>query len=160
MKKDINDSNWIRPMPNALVSCKSKDGKENALAIGFISNAGTDPLLIMVAVRPSRYSNKVIRETKNFVVNLPTKDYQEEFSYLGSASGFDEDKLENINTEKADIVDSPILSDCPINYECTLTDIYSPGSHDLFIGKVEKVHCDEEYLNDDGTVNWDKINLL
>lgn len=160
MKKDINDSNWIRPMPNALVSCKSKDGKENALAIGFISNAGTDPLLIMVAVRPSRYSNKVIRETKNFVVNLPTKDYQEEFNYLGSASGFDEDKLENINTEKADIVDSPILSDCPINYECTLTDIYSPGSHDLFIGKVEKVHCDEEYLNDDGTVNWDKINLL
>ena len=70
------------------------------------------------------------------------------------------DKLEKINTEKADIVDSPILSDCPINYECTLTDIYSPGSHDLFIGKVEKVHCDEEYLNDDGTVNWDKINLL
>lgn len=160
MKKDVDDSNWLRPMPNAIVSCRSKEGKDNALAIGFISNVGTDPLMIMVAIRPSRYSYEVIKETENFVVNLPTENFKEEFAYLGSTSGFDENKLKNINITDSDVINSPILTDCPINYECSLIDIYSPGSHDLFIGKVEKVHCDEEYLNEDGSINWDKIKLL
>lgn len=33
MKIDVDDSNWIRPMPNAIISCRSKDGHDNALAI-------------------------------------------------------------------------------------------------------------------------------
>ena len=160
MKKDVDDSNWIRPMPNAIVSCRSSEGRDNALAIGFISNVATDPLMIMVAIRPSRYSHEIINETKNFVVNLPTKEFKEEFSYLGSVSGHDEDKLAKLNTVDGDIVDSPILTDCPLNYECTVVDSIKPGSHDLFIGKVEKVHCDEKYLSDDNSVSWDELDLL
>ena len=160
MKIDVDDSNWIRPMPNAIISCISKDGHDNALAIGFISNIATDPLMIMVAIRPSRYSHEIIKETKNFVVNLPTKDFKREFDYLGSVSGYDEDKLTSINTTDADVINAPILTDCPINYECSLIDVYSPGSHDLFIGKVEKVHCDDKYLTKEKSVNWENIDLL
>ena len=160
MKIDVDDSNWIRPMPNAIISCRNKDGHDNALAIGFISNIATDPLMIMVAIRPSRYSHEIIKETKNFVVNLPTKDFKREFDYLGSVSGYDEDKLTSINTTDADVINAPILTDCPINYERSLIDVYSPGSHDLFIGKVEKVHCDDKYLTKEKSVNWEKIDLL
>ena len=79
---------------------------------------------------------------------------------MGSVSGYDEDKLTSINTTDADVINAPILTDCPINYECSLIDVYSPGSNDLFIGKVEKVHCDDKYLTKEKSVNWEKIDLL
>ena len=160
MKKEADKTKArIKPMPNTIVSCR-KDGHDNALAIGFISNIATDPLMIMVAIRPSRYSHEIIKETKNFVVNLPTKDFKREFDYLGSVSGYDEDKLTSINTTDADVINAPILTDCPVNIECSVVDSIQPGSHELFIGKVEKVHCDEEYLTEDNDVKWDEIDLI
>ena len=116
--------------------------------------------MIIVALRPSRYSHEIIKETKNFVVNLPTKDFKREFDYLGSVSGYDEDKLTSINTTDADVINAPILTDCPVNIECSVVDSIQPGSHELFIGKVEKVHCDEEYLTEDNDVKWDEIDLI
>ena len=35
-----------------------------------------------------------------------------------------------------------------------------PGSHELFIGKVEAVHVDEEYLDANGNILWDKMDLM
>lgn len=29
-----------------------------------------------------------------------------------------------------------------------------------FFGEVLKVHCDEKYLNNNKSINWDKINIL
>ena len=160
MKIDVDDSNWIRPMPNAIISCRSKDGHDNALAVGVASVASIDPVMVMIGIIPSRFSYDMVKDTGKFVVNIPTKEFSEKYMYLGTVSGRDEDKLASINTTDADIIDAPILTDCPINYECSLIDVYSPGSHDLFIGKVEKVHCDDKYLTKEKSVNWEKIDLL
>ena len=35
-----------------------------------------------------------------------------------------------------------------------------PGTHELFIGKVEKVHVDEEYVDEKGNIMWDKLDLM
>ena len=51
-------------------------------------------------------------------------------------------------------------SDLNPAFECTVVDSIKPGSHEMFFGKIEKVHCDEEYLDDDGNIMWDKIDLL
>lgn len=160
MKDIVKDSNWIHPMPNTIVSCRTEDGQDNALAIQFIANVATEPLKILVAVRPERFSNKAIRESKSFVVNLPGKDYSKEFAYLGSVSGFDEKKLEDMNTIDADEINAPILVDCPINYECKLYDTFSSGTHDLFVGEVVKVHCNEDLIKEDGSIDWQKADLL
>lgn len=161
MKKEaITDKSRIEPKPNAIISCR-KDGKDNALAVGFASNASLEPAMIMIGIVPSRCSYSMIKETGKFAVNIPAKNFAEEFKYLGTVSGFDEDKLTNINTIDGDLVDVPLIVDCPVNFECTVIDSLKPenGTHELFIGKVEKVHCDEEYLEDE-EINWSKINLL
>lgn len=41
---------------------------------------------------PSRYSHHMVKETGCFVVNLVGKDLKQQFDYIGSHSGRDEDK--------------------------------------------------------------------
>lgn len=160
MKKEADKTKArIKPMPNTIVSCR-KDGHDNALAVGVASVASIDPVMVMIGIIPSRFSYDMVKDTGKFVVNIPTKEFSEKYMYLGTVSGRDEDKLASINTTDADIIDAPILTDCPVNIECSVVDSIQPGSHELFIGKVEKVHCDEEYLTEDNNVKWDEIDLI
>lgn len=160
MKKEADKTKArINPMPNTIVSCR-KDGHDNALAVGVASVASIDPVMVMIGIIPSRFSYDMVKDTGKFVVNIPTKEFSEKYMYLGTVSGRDEDKLASINTTDADIIDAPILTDCPVNIECSVVDSIQPGSHELFIGKVEKVHCDEEYLTEDNDVKWDEIDLI
>ena len=160
MKKEADKTKArIKPMPNTIVSCR-KDGHDNALAVGVASVASIDPVMVMIGIIPSRFSYDMVKDTGKFVVNIPTKEFSEKYMYLGTVSGRDEDKLASINTTDADIIDAPILTDCPVNIECSVVDSILPGSHELFIGKVEKVHCDEEYLTEDNDVKWDEIDLI
>lgn len=160
MKKEADKTKArIKPMPNTIVSCR-KDGHDNALAVGVASVASIDPVMVMIGIIPSRFSYDMVKDTGKFVVNIPTKEFSEKYMYLGTVSGRDEDKLASINTTDSDIIDAPILTDCPVNIECSVVDSIQPGSHELFIGKVEKVHCDEEYLTEDNDVKWDEIDLI
>lgn len=163
MKKQANNRALVlQPMPQAIVSCRDKNGKDNALVVGFAANVSLDPAMLMIGIMPSRFSHHMIKESGCFVVNLPAKGFEKAYNYLGSHSGETEDKLAamNIKTENGKFVDAPILTDCPISIECRVVESTMPGTHELFIGKVEAVHCDEQYLDRNGNINWSKIDLL
>ena len=152
----------MQPVPQTIVSCRDKDGKNNALVVGFVSNASLDPVMVMAGIVPSRYSHHMIKETGCFVINLPKKGFEKEYNYLGSKSGRDGDKFEalDLKWEDAKYVDAPILTDCPVSIECSVVDSMMPGTHELFVGKVEAVHVDEEYLDENGNILWDKMDLM
>ena len=152
----------LQPVPQTIVSCRDKDGKNNALVVGFTANVSLDPVMVMVGIVPSRYSHHMVKESGCFVINLPKKSFRKEYGYLGSASGRDGDKFAalNLNWEDATYVNAPILTDCPVSIECSVVDSTMPGSHELFVGKVEAVHVDEEYLDANGNILWDKMDLM
>ncbi|MBO4908487.1 MAG: flavin reductase, partial [Lachnospiraceae bacterium] len=66
----------------------------------------------------------------------------------------------NIQWKDAEYVNAPVMTDCPVSIECSVIESTMPGTHELFIGKVEAVHVDEEYLDDKGNILWDKIELM
>ena len=152
----------LQPVPQTIVSCRDKDGKNNALVVGFTANVSLDPVMVMVGIVPSRYSHHMVKESGCFVINLPKKNFRKEYGYLGSASGRDGDKFAalHLNWEDATYVNAPILTDCPVSIECSVVDSTMPGSHEIFIGKVEAVHVDEEYLDANGNILWDKMDLM
>ena len=152
----------MQPVPKTLVSCRDKDGRNNALVVGFAANVSLDPVMVMVGIVPSRYSHHMVKESGCFVINLPKKGYEKEYNYLGSKSGQDEDKFAAMDIKWADAeyVNAPILKDCPVSIECSVIDSMQPGTHELFIGKVEAVHVDEEYLDEKGNILWNKIDLM
>lgn len=104
----------------------------------------------------------MVKETGSFVINLPKKSFKKEYDYLGSRSGRDGDKFAalDIKWEDAEYVNAPIFIDCPVNIECSVIESTQPGTHELFIGKVEKVHVDEEYVDEKGNIMWDKMDLM
>jgi len=102
----------------------------------------------------------MVKETGCFVVNLTPKAYSEMYYYLGSVSGRDEDKMAKVAMAPGKVVAAPVLTDCPVNLECTVVDSIVTGSHEMFIGRIEYVHCDEEYLDEEGKIDFSKIDLL
>ncbi len=161
-KKVSNFKNCLKTMPDILVSCRSRQGEDNALAVGYACNCSYDPPMVMVGIVPSRHSYKMIKETGVFVVNLVSEDMREKYAYLGNYSGRDGDKLEALRMKKGEglKVDAPILLDCPVNIECKVVDSIKTGSHEMFVGRVEYIHAKEELIDKDGNVDYSKINLL
>jgi flavin reductase (DIM6/NTAB) family NADH-FMN oxidoreductase RutF len=161
-KKQANKRSCLQPAPKVLISCRGTDGENNALAVIYCGNCSYDPPMVMVGIVPSRYSYKMIKESGCFVVNLVDKDYKATFDYLGTHSKRDEDKLAkmNVKLDEAVKVNAPVLSDCPVNIECTIVDSIKTGSHEMFIGRVEYVHADPQYVNDKGDIDFSSIDFL
>lgn len=161
-KKSANFKSCLQPVPKVLVSCRGKNGEDNALAVAYCSNCSYDPPMVMVGIVPSRYSYPLIKDSGCFVVNLPSKDNKELFDYLGSKSGRDENKLEKMNAKvrEAIKVNAPLLDDCPINIECRIVDSIMTGSHEMFVGKVEYVHAKEDMVNEKGDIDFQMIDFL
>ena len=85
-----------------------------------------------------------------------------EYGLLGSLSGAEVDKFEalQLNWMDGECVNAPILTDCPVNIECSVVDSNTLLYHELFVGKIEKVHVDEKYLDTNGRILWDKMELI
>lgn len=161
-KKEANLKSCLQPAPKVLVSCRGLDGEINVLAVGYCGNCSYDPPMVMVGIVPTRYSYKMIKESGCFVVNLVDRSYKETFDYLGSHSKRDGDKLAEMNVKLQDgkKVNAPILSDCPVNIECTIVDSIVTGSHEMFIGKIEYVHADSTIIDPEGNIDFSQIKFL
>lgn len=66
----------------------------------------------------------------------------------------------NLQWEEGKRVNAPILLGCPVNIECSVIDSNMLLSHELFVGKIEVVHVNEEYLDESGNILWHKMNLI
>ncbi len=152
----------IQPYPKAIVSVTDKSGRDNALAVGYCCNCSYDPPMVMIGIVPARYSYQMIKEAGSFVVNLPGKDGKALFDYTGSVSGKNADKFKEfgIKSTRASRINAPILTDCPINIECVVVDSIRTGSHEMFVGRIEYVHADEELTDSKGRINYEKADLL
>ena len=100
----------LQPVPQTILSCRGKDGRNNALVVGFAANVSLDPVMVMVGIVLSRYSHQLVKDSGCFVINLPKKSFKNEYDYLGSKSGRDGDKFAalDLKWEDAKYVDAPM----------------------------------------------------
>jgi len=152
----------LNPKTPLLVSCRGKDGRDNALAVVYACNCSYDPPMIMVGIVPSRHSYSIVKETGAFVANLVTESMRDAFFYLGSHSGRDEDKLAKLGIPIADgaVVDAPVLLDSPVSIECEVTGSVVTGSHEMFIGKIVHVRADADLVDAEGKIDFSRIEFL
>jgi len=96
-------------------------GRPNTMAIaaGTIGEIWGKPIFI-VLVRPSRYTYGCIEATGDFTVNVPPTGLKDAVEFCGSVSGRDVDKFKEkgLTATAGRAVKSPIIKECPINYEC------------------------------------------
>lgn len=162
MKVEAGKVNALALKPNVVVTVRDKEGKDNALVVAYCCNCSYDPPMVMVGIVPSRHSYHMIKENGSFVVHLVDKSQTELYECCGSKSGKDSDKLKDygIEIENAVKVNAAVIPACPVAIECTVVDSIVTGSHHMFVGKVEYVHCERTAIDKKGRVDLSKLNLL
>ena len=84
--------NMLYPLPAVMVSC-AEEGKYNIITVAWAGTVCTNPPMLSISVRPERFSYGMIARTKEFVVNLTTKELVRACDYCGVKSGRDVDKF-------------------------------------------------------------------
>ena len=62
----------VAPIPPMLVSCGTMDAP-NIITAAWCGNVNSVPAKAYVSIRPERYSYDLIKESGEFVLNLPTE---------------------------------------------------------------------------------------
>ncbi len=152
----------LYPLPAVMVSCTDGKGNDNILTIAWAGTICSDPAMVSISVRHERHSYQMIMDTKEFVINLTTKDLAFATDYCGVKSGRDVDKFKEMNLTKgvSEKVAAPYIEESPVNIECKVVDTKDLGSHVMFIAEVVAVHADEKYMNEKGTFDLSKADPI
>lgn len=151
----------LSPVPPALISCGSLD-KPNVMTAAWTGIICTDPTLVYVSIRPSRFSNEIIRKTNEFVINIPTVKLAKIVDWCGVKSGRNIDKFKQtgLTAIACSIVKAPQIKESPVSLECKVKQITSYGTHDMFLAEVVAVNVDDEYIGEKNDLNLEKAGLL
>lgn len=155
--------NMVYPLPAVMVSVGDEERQTNILTVAWTGTICTNPAMVYISVRPERYSYHIIRETKEFVINLTTEKLARATDYCGVKSGRDVDKWKemNLHQEEASTLQyAPLIAESPVNIECKVTEVKELGSHHMFLAEVTAVHADEAYLNENNKFELNKTGLL
>ena len=160
MKIDLQNNLGLAPNPVAMISSGDMENS-NIATIAWTGIINSEPMIVYVSIRPSRFSNEIITKTKEFVINLPDEKLVKIADFCGTKSGRDVDKFRECNLTKrqSNKIKSPYIEECPINLECKVIDIQKFDSHDMFVAEVVATHCDEG-ICENGNVDFSKANLL
>ena len=76
--------------------------------------------MVSISVRPERYSHHLIKESGEFVINLPTESLVRAVDWCGVKSGRDVDKFSamHLTPSPAAKVGTVLVEESPVNLEC------------------------------------------
>ncbi|MBM3291903.1 flavin reductase family protein [Candidatus Bathyarchaeota archaeon] len=148
-----------------LLVSEGSDKKPNAMTIGwgFIGTMWSLPVIV-VAVRHSRHTFKLLEDSKVFTVCMPSKDMSNVLDVCGTKSGRTVDKFKELNltAKKSMFLNSTYIEECPIFFECSIiykvdvTDgvfdsllnekIYKTKDfHKLYFGEIKGTYSVDDY---------------
>ncbi len=160
MKKEIGTMNLFYPLPVVLVTTHDSKGNDNIITVAWTTNVSSEKPYACISIGGNKLSLRNIKETKDFVINIPGQELLKKVDFCGENHGDEIDKFKECNLTglKANITGSKLIAQCPVNIECVLKDIYIIESGNLIIGEIVKTHADEEIITDDGSIDLLKLN--
>ena len=152
---------FLYPLPAVMVSCGNME-KSNIITVAWTGIINTDPAMVYISVRPSRYSYNMIKENGEFVINLTTKDLAYATDWCGVKTGAKVDKFKEMKLTKEDakFVKCPMIKESPVSVECRVKEIRELGSHHMFVAEVLAINADEKYIDDKGAFDISKCDLI
>ena len=152
---------FIYPIPAVMVSCGTME-KSNIITVAWTGIINTNPAMVYISVRPTRFSHDIIKESREFVINLTNRQLAYATDWCGVKSGRDVDKFKEmkLTKEKANIVKAPLIKESPVSVECKVKEIVPLGSHDMFIAEIVAIDADEKYIDEKGAFDISKCDLI
>jgi flavin reductase (DIM6/NTAB) family NADH-FMN oxidoreductase RutF len=161
IKTQLKKFQYFYPYTVALVGAKT-DGRTNFMSCAWHTALSFDPPLFGVLISKKRFTHQIISKAREFTVNFIRKNQIMLSAQYGRKSGFDMDKIVQypLKLTPSSIIESPIIDDAYVCFECKLIDTRPYGDHDLFVGEVLAVHEEKGSFNEEGVLNPQNIQPL
>ena len=165
MKKVWKPGNMLYPVPAVMVTVgeqKSGVERDNIITVAWAGTVNSDPPMVSISVRKSRYSHELLAASGEFAINLVTEGLCRAMDYCGVKSGRDTDKFEacRLTRGKAETIGAPLIEESPVNIECRVKQVVELGSHDMFIAEVTAVQVDEAFIDEKGLLDMSRMKLI
>lgn len=137
----------LNPGPVAIITAEWR-GETNAAPIIWTTSLSMEPALVGIVVHPGRHTSDMLRFKEEFAINIPGPSLMRHVAFLGSQTGFENNKIEaaGLETFSGQRVDAPLIDGCLAWIECGVEDVQRFGDHNLIVGRVLKVQAlDEAY---------------
>lgn len=156
MKKKLGARMALYPMPVTLIGA-TVEGKPNFITIAHVGimDLGT----VSLGMSKVHYTNRGIKENAAFSVNIAPVHLVKETDYCGLVSGSKTDKAALFDIFYGELETAPMIEQCPLNLECRLVQTVDMPQHDIFVGEVLQVYCNEECL-EGAMVDYQKVEPL
>lgn len=160
-KQEWKPGTFIYPIPAVMVSCGTME-ESNIITVAWTGIINSNTPMCYISVRKERYSHEIISKTREFVINLTTKDLTYATDWCGVKTGAKVDKFKEmkLTKEKANHLNCPMIQESPVSVECKVREIRELGSHDMFIADILAIHADEKYIDEKGAFDISKCDLI
>jgi flavin reductase (DIM6/NTAB) family NADH-FMN oxidoreductase RutF len=151
---NIELKNWYKilaPRPVVLISTIDTHGRSNAAPYSFVMPLSSEPPLVGFASALKRHTLSNIRQTKEFVLNIPSEEMIDQMWICAKPypEGVSEIKEAELTEEKARRVAVPRIKESIGWIECVLEFEKEVGDHVLVVGKVLHTEVKDKWWQDD-----------
>lgn len=160
MRKKLNITEGIFPMPVLMVATYNEDGSVNVMnaAWGTMQERGN----VALNLTQTHKTVKNIMANGAFTVSIADATHVVEADYFGVVSGNNvSNKFENsgLTASRAETVNAPVINEFPLCLECEFIEYQSEGYGCGVIGKVVNVTADESVMVD-GKIDMSLVNAV
>lgn len=160
-KIELKGSTMLGALPAAMVSCGTLD-HPNIITVAWTGIVNSQPPMTYVSVRPERYSHGLIMQSREFVINLTTKDLVYACDFCGIYTGAKVNKFKalGLTPTPSEKVSAPMILECPVSLSCRVREVTHLGSHDLFLADIVGVSISPSLLDKTGKIHLEKANAV
>lgn len=144
--KTLPEGNYtygLLPRPVAVVCVK-----HNPFTVAHHTPVNKEPFIYAISVDKENYSYKLLLESEDFSINFLPFHFVEEIHTIGKTHGNEVDKwqITKLNHQKGLNIESQIITDSLVIYECKKINFLEFNDHVLFFGKVILKHYKKGYI--------------
>jgi flavin reductase (DIM6/NTAB) family NADH-FMN oxidoreductase RutF len=162
----------VGPRPIAFASTIDKNGKPNLSPFSFFNVFSANPPILIFSparrVRDNSIKHTLINAeaTREVVINVVNFDIVQQMSLSSTeyADGVNEFLKAGFKAIPSDLVKPYRVAEAPVQFECKVNEIISLGNEggagNLVICEVLKIHINESVLDENGTIDPYKIDLV
>ena len=162
----------IAPRPIALASTVDKDGNVNLSPFSFFNMFSSNPPVVIfsparrVRDNTTKHTLENVLEVPEVVIGIVNYKIVQQISLSSTEYGKEVNEFvkAGLTMKDADLVQPKLIEECPVNLECKVVEVKHLGTEggagNLVICEVIKIHVREEYLNEQGTLDQKKLDLV
>lgn len=135
----------LEPGPVVLLTTARKD-ERNVMAMSWHTMLEFEPPLVGCVISDRNYSFKLLRASKECVINIPTVEIAKQVVGCGNCSGAKTDKFKKFGLTACSgrSVEAPLIDECFASLECRVVDTSMVAGYSLFVLQVVKAWIDPQ----------------